>query len=95
MRLNQKVLHGDLFARSGDVFEHAVSLKLRNQLQPDALSQTSSIWIIEWLCPASLWFKRHLSEIGGKKWKQVLLQPGSWNLLTRHLREKRRSCRLL
>lgn len=54
MRLNQKMLHGDLFAGSGDVFEHAVSLKLRNQLQPDVLLQTSSIWIIEWLCSASL-----------------------------------------
>lgn len=31
-----------------DVFEHAVSLKLRNQLQPGALLQTFSIWIIEW-----------------------------------------------
>lgn len=54
MTLNQKMLRGDLFAGSGDVFEHAVSLKLRNQLQPDVLLQTSSIWIIEWLCPASL-----------------------------------------
>ena len=54
MMLNQKMLHGDLFAGSGDVFEHAVSLKLRNQLQPDVLLRTSSIWIIEWLCPASL-----------------------------------------
>lgn len=54
MTLNQKMLRADLFAGSGDVFEHAVSLKLRNQLQPDVLLQTSSIWIIEWLCPASL-----------------------------------------
>ena len=35
--LNPKMLRGDLFSGSGDVFGHAVSLKLRNQLQHNVL----------------------------------------------------------